>query len=43
MPSKPTIPDEVRENALHRLKRLVKKYRRYGVAEIVGVFKGRYL
>ena len=43
MPGKPTIPDEVRENALRRLKRLVKKYRRYGVAEIVGIFKGHYL
>jgi hypothetical protein len=43
MPSKPTIPDEVREKASHRLKKLVKKYRKYGVADIIGIFKGRYL
>jgi len=43
MPSKPVIPDEVREKASHRLKKLVKKYRKHGVADIIGIFKGRYL
>jgi hypothetical protein len=43
MPSKPTIPDEVKRKAYHRLKKLVKKYSKYGVADIIGTFKGRYL
>jgi hypothetical protein len=43
MPSMPAIPDEVREKASHRLEKLVKKYRKYGVADIIGIFKGRYL
>jgi hypothetical protein len=43
MPRKPAIPDEVRRKASHRLKRLVKKYRKHGVADIIGIFKGRYL
>ena len=43
MPSKPAIPDEVRQKAFRRLKRLVKKYRKHGVADIIGIFKGGYL
>lgn len=43
MPNKPTIPDEVRQKISRRLEKLVKKYRKYGVAEIIGTFKGRYL
>jgi len=37
------MPDEVRQKALRRLRRLVKKYRKHGVADIIGIFKGRYL
>jgi len=43
MPSKPTIPDEVKQKVSHRLEKLVKKYRKHGVADIIGIFKGRYL
>jgi len=43
MPSKPIIPDDVRQKASHRLRKLVKKYRKHGVANIIGTFKGRYL